>query len=105
MLYHLPGGSDHWWSLPCGSYCRSPIVLQRGAVHVRGMVLYRADIDGIEVVPALPKAAKHSEKVVESAPAIRDIREVNGSIDIQIEWDGLPDDFELSWEPMCGTTW
>ena len=27
MLYHLPGGSDLWWSLPWGSYPRSPIVL------------------------------------------------------------------------------
>ena len=28
MLYHLPGGSDHGWSLPWGSNPRSPIVLQ-----------------------------------------------------------------------------
>ena len=31
MLYHLPGGSDDGWSLPWGSYPRSPIVLH-GAV-------------------------------------------------------------------------
>ena len=73
---------------------------KREAVHVRRMILYRADMDGIEVDSALFKAAKHSEEVVENARALRDIREENGSIAIQIEWDGLPDDVDLTCEPL-----
>ena len=57
-------------------------------------------MDGIEGDSAPLKAAKHSDKVLETARAIRDICEVKGSIDIRIEWDGLPDDVDLSWEPM-----
>ena len=35
MLYYLPGGSDHRSSLPCGSYRRSPLVLQIAPTRVR----------------------------------------------------------------------
>ena len=42
-------------------------------VHARKLTLYRSDMDGCELEPALLAAAKHSAAVLETAKYIRDI--------------------------------
>ena len=69
-------------------------------VHARRLTLYRSDMDGCEPEPALLAAAKHSEVVVEMAKRIRDIRRKDNSFEFMIEWEGLPDSVDMTWEPL-----
>lgn len=69
-------------------------------VHASRLLLYRADMDGKPVDPALLEVAEHSTTVYEDAKTLRDIRSRGGEIEVQIEWDGLPDQSDLTWEPL-----
>ena len=69
-------------------------------VHARRLILYRADFDGVEVDPQLMRAAEHSEAVYQDAHHLCDIRERAGLIEIQVEWEGLPDKVDQTWEPL-----
>ena len=69
-------------------------------VHARRLCLYRADQDGTEVSPRLLEAADASERRYETAEAIRDIRDGEGGLMLQLEWSGLPDEADRTWEPL-----
>lgn len=73
---------------------------QRNVVHAQRLQLYRADMDGKEVEENLLRAAAHTEVVYQDARALRAIRERDGHIEIQVEWEGLPDEVDLTWEPL-----
>ena len=70
-------------------------------VHARRLILYRADMDGQPVTPELLSAAQASEATVEIAHALHGIREVRGDLQILVEWEGLPDDVDQTWEPLA----
>lgn len=73
---------------------------KREIVHARRLHLYRADMDGKEVLPTLLKVAEHSERSYQIADCIRDIREVDGQLQVEVEWEGLPDEKDRTWEPL-----
>ena len=69
-------------------------------VHARRLCLYRADMDGKKLDERLLKAATHSEAVYQDARNLCCIRERMGQLEILIEWDGLPDSEDRTWEPL-----
>lgn len=69
-------------------------------VHARRLLLYRADMDGKEVNPQLVQAAEHTETSYQDARALRGIRRAEELIEICVEWEGLPDVVDLTWEPL-----
>lgn len=73
---------------------------KREVVHARRLQLYRADMDKKPVEERLLRAAQHTEAVYQDALALRAIRSTDGAIDIQVEWEGLPDNIDLTWEPL-----
>lgn len=73
---------------------------KRDTVHTRRPLLYRADMDGVEVTPELLKAAEHTGKVYQDANDLCEIREKSGQVDVQVEWYGLPDMVDRTWEPL-----
>jgi len=73
---------------------------KRDVVHSRRLILYRSDMDGKEVDPNLLRAAEHTETVYQDAQALRAIRLKDGRLEIQVEWEGLPDTVDRTWEPL-----
>jgi len=73
---------------------------KRETVHARRLQLYRADLDGEEVDPNLQRAAEDTEAVYQGARELRAIREKGNQIQIPVEWDGLPDKVDMTWEPV-----
>ena len=72
----------------------------RETVHAKRMFLYRAGMDGKEVVPELLKAAEHTEAVYQDAHELVGIRKRGDALEIQIKWEGLPDAEDWTWEPL-----
>ena len=72
----------------------------RETVHARRLILYRSNMDGKPVEENLLKAAAHTEAVYQDVHELRGIRRINGQTEIQIEWDGLPDHEDRTWEPL-----
>lgn len=73
---------------------------KREKAHVRRMLLYRADLDGATVEPRLLRASEHNDVLIEVVHAIHGIKEVAGDLQVQLEWSGLPDPAEYTWEPI-----
>ena len=73
---------------------------KKEVVHARRLILYRADMDGKEVLPALLKAAEHSEISYQIVERLNGIRAINGVLQIHVEWEGLPDRDDWTWEPL-----
>ena len=69
--------------------------------HARRLMLYRNDVEGKSVDPRLLSVAEHSTMTYQVAVAIRAIREVGGETQLQVEWEGLPDREDMSWEPLA----
>ena len=68
--------------------------------HARRLLFYRPDLDGAKVDSRLLASAEHSTMVYQVALAIRAIRERDGEIELNVEWDGLPDSVDMTWEPL-----
>lgn len=64
------------------------------------VLLYRDDFDGKEVSPELTRATEHTETPYQDARALRSIRQQNGIVEIEVEWDGLPDKVDTEGEPL-----
>ena len=73
---------------------------KREIVHARRMHLYRADMDGAHATESLKQTAAHLESKYQIAEGIKDIRNENSTIKILIQWEGLPDDMDWTWEPV-----
>lgn len=67
-------------------------------VHCRRMIRYRASLDSTEVDPRLLEAARPSETTYQIAKRILDPQEKNGVIRLRVEWEGLPDECDYTWE-------
>ena len=73
---------------------------KREVVHARRLLLYRADMDGKPVDERLLRAAEHTDTVYQYANSIQSIRSRDGHIEVQIEWEGLPEEMDMTWEPL-----
>lgn len=69
-------------------------------VHAKRLLLYRADLDGKDLHPDLLRAAEHNETTFQDAHALRHIREQDGQLELQVEWEGLPEKVDLTWAPL-----
>ena len=69
-------------------------------VHARRMLLYRAGQDGLEISPELLRAAEHTDAQYERANELLALRKKNDIFEIQVEWEGLPENIDFTWEPM-----
>lgn len=72
---------------------------KREVVHAARIILYRDDLRGKEVSDELRAAAEHSCANYQMASAIHDIRSGQSGYELQVEWDGLPDSVDFTWEP------
>ena len=57
-------------------------------------------MEGKEVESSLLKYAEHTETMYQSARALRSIRQTDDSLQALVEWEGLPDSEDLTWEPL-----
>ena len=73
---------------------------KREVVHARRLNHYRADMDGTQLSPSLLKIAQHTEARYQTAEALRDINDYDGELKVHDEWQGLPDDVDMTWEPV-----
>lgn len=70
-------------------------------VHHQRLILYRYDLDGKDVDPKIVKYAAHSEITsIQTIETIHDIKQSDGGFFVLIEWQGLPDTSEFTWEPL-----
>lgn len=68
--------------------------------HARRLMFYRADMDGKEVTKELLRYVEHCATTYQTVLKITDIRETEGKIQIEIEWEGLPDREDRTWEEL-----
>ena len=88
--------------------CKSELVYEvenicTGAIevaHARRLRLYGADMDGKEIRPELLRAAEHTESMYQDENSLTDIRDTTGDLEIEIEWEGLPDEIDRTWDPF-----
>ncbi len=73
---------------------------EREVAHSRRIQLYRSDMEGIEADTALLKSMEHLESTYKSAKALQDICVIDSNIHILVEWEGLPDRCDFTWEPL-----
>ncbi len=73
---------------------------KREVVHAQRLLLYRADCDGKEVGNELPQYAEHSETTYNIVRTLKDIRICDSGIDVLVEWDGLLDVIDRTWESL-----
>lgn len=64
------------------------------------MWLYLAGMDSKPVDPELLKESTHTEAVYMEARGISGRRMQREQFDVEIEWDGLPDVEDRTWEPL-----
>jgi len=76
------------------------LTLKREVVHSKRLLLYRADMDGEEISPDLLKAIEHTDANYHTADYINAVRMDGDSIQIQVVWEGLPDESDYTWEPL-----
>ncbi|PXF43546.1 hypothetical protein BWQ96_06723 [Gracilariopsis chorda] len=69
-------------------------------LHVSRMILYRADQDGKKIDLALIQYASIKETEVQTADSLCDIRDGPNGIVLLVQWDGLPDEVDRTWEPL-----
>lgn len=69
-------------------------------MHCRRLIRYRCGLEGKDVDPILLRFAEHSETTYQDASALTDIREEKEGLQLQVEWEGLPDAVDLTWEPI-----
>ena len=67
--------------------------------HARRIILYRADMDGKDVDPALIQNSVHNQASFQIVECLRDIRQSKGELEVLVEWSGLPDAVDFTWEP------
>lgn len=73
---------------------------KKETVHARRLMWYRSDRDGQELSPSLVAYAEHTETVYQDVKRLMGIRKMDGLLEVLIEWEGLPDVVDQTWEPL-----
>ena len=74
--------------------------MTRETMHASRFQLHRADGDCKNVDPTLLSVAAHTETTYQDASLLRYIRLKDRTIEIQVEWEGLLDHVDFTWEPL-----
>lgn len=69
-------------------------------VHACRLHFYKHGKEDQEIDPALISHARHTHAHYESIASLFDIKKSNGEFHIRVEWEGLPDDIDFTWEPL-----
>ena len=69
-------------------------------VHATRMQIYMSSPEDMEASDALLRHAEHSEATYEEAEKLHELRTIGTSKFIQVEWQGLPDVSDYTWEPL-----
>lgn len=69
-------------------------------VHAVRLKLYRSDMDGKEVSQELLSHATHTESHYENVHALHELKKDKKNMFIRVEWEGLPDLIDHTWEPI-----
>lgn len=56
-------------------------------------------MDGSDVRPRILEAAKQNKMSYQVVAGIQNTRKQYGNIQVLVEWEGLPDLYEQTWEP------
>lgn len=67
-------------------------------VHARRIMKYNVKFDGKDVPLDIIESAKHNEETYEIVEKLHDAKLVEGEIKILVEWQGLPDKQDWTWE-------
>jgi len=73
---------------------------QTEIVHATRIFIYRCDMDGIEPSKGILNHAAHTEAEYEDIKCLRQIKKHGDTIKILVEWEGLPDTCDYTWEPV-----
>jgi len=65
------------------------------------MIFYRGDLDGTLVDNRLVKAAEHLSTEYQEINQFVDIRRSGVSFEILVQWEGLSEDSDRTWEPLA----
>ena len=68
-------------------------------VHATRILLYRAELDNLEVDPNLIAHAEHSDALYQDVAGFRGVEQRGPHFFLQVEWTGLTDENDWSWEP------
>ena len=71
---------------------------KRELVHARRLLWYRADRENKELSSDLLAHVSHSEASYQTVEALLDIRKVEDVLEVLVEWQGLPDQVDRTWE-------
>ena len=69
-------------------------------VHPQPLLMYRADMEGKTVSSELIKAAEHLDSSYQVVASILGISKNGNDLHLQLEWEGLPDEIDWTWEPI-----
>ena len=69
------------------------------AVHARRLLLYRSDMENQPVTPSLLSYAEFLESSIQVITTLHSIQKHGNSFSVLVEWDGLPDKCDYTWEP------
>lgn len=69
-------------------------------VHAARLLPYRSDMDGSEVSQELLEQAEHLEAKFELVEKLMDIGEAADGLFIQVQWAGLPDKCDWTWNAL-----
>lgn len=73
---------------------------QAETVHVTRICMYRTDTDGVKPSKELLSHAKHTETMYEDVRFLRKVHKSGNSYKVLVEWEGLPDTCNYTWEPI-----
>lgn len=73
---------------------------QYDIIHAARLLLYHSDVDNAEVTPDLMRQAEHLEAKYEIIENLNDMDEGESGILIQVQWMGLLDLCDWTWQPI-----
>ena len=67
--------------------------------HESRLILFRSNLCGTEVPEELLQAARHLESHYQTVYKLRSVGKKDNDTHIEVEWEGLPDPSDYTWEP------
>ena len=80
--------------------CEDIVTAERLTVHYSRMIFYRGDLDGVQVDERLLKLSEHIGTEYQEVNRLVDIRQSDKRIEVLVQWEGLLEDSDRTWEPL-----
>ena len=69
-------------------------------VHICRLIKYRTNMENQELSEELLSATIHNEAHYHTVKQFHDIKNTSGQLHLHVEWEGLPDACDFTWEPV-----